>query len=362
MKRFFGLLILTLACYAAPARAWNCDNPLDARVDVGTTKPSGTSGDGDGQYFLGTGTEGTKGHYYVCETPKSSNPKNGTKQKQQQNQNQQQNQTANGGSSTAKSSVNSSNTNTNNTSSNSSSNSNSNSTSTSNAQGGSATNNGNSSNNSNYSSTTNVDAARIPVNTAYAPTTVPTMSCFKTYSGGAQTVPFGISVGGGKVDDNCRKLETAMHATNQLVYCKIYITTKDAKAAGVTLEDCLGPKPEVPVVVPTPVAVIPPVVVTAPEPTPAITTTATQTRSFPDCSVPNGSVLTNICKAELRDAARAMVGNPGAVLHIAAPQSVVSAVKGFLRSLGVQHGVEWGIFDGQNNNLSFYLTWTEDVR
>lgn len=188
------------------------------------------------------------------------------------------------------------------------------------------------------------------------------MSCFKTYSGGAQTVPFGVSVGGGKVDDNCRKLETAMHATNQLVYCKIYITTKDAKAAGVTLEDCLGPKPEAPVaVVPTPVAVIPPVTVAAPEPTPAVTATATQTRSFADCSVPNGSILTNVCKAELRDAARAMVGNPGAVLHIAAPQAVVSAVKTFLHTLGVQHGVEWGIFDGQNNNLSLYLTWTEKV-
>lgn len=405
MKRFFGLLILMLACYVAPARAWNCNNPLDARVDVGTTKPSGSAGDGDGQYFLGTGSEGTKGDYYVCQTPKppTDPTTSGQKQKQQQTSNSSSASNSNSSASnTLKNRVtatggNSSSTSTggsaslsnsgNSTLSNSgnSSNTNTNSLSAQGGQGGTATsntssassaaNNGNGSNNTSYNSETNIAATKIPVDTAYAPTTIPTVPCFKTYSGGAQTSAFGISLGGGKVDENCAILETARSfdaAGETLAACKVKISNKYAKNAGVSLEDCLtkerkfivlpAPTPAPQPLQPTIIIVPAPVAAPAPLPTPVITTTTTQRKDFPNCSIPNGSILTNICKAELRDAARAMVGNPGAVLHIAAPQYVVSAVKSFLGSVGVQHGVEWGIFDGQNNNLTLSLTWTEEVR
>ena len=117
-----------------------------------------------------------------------------------------------------------------------------------------ATNNGNGSNNT----TTNVAAPKIPVNTAYAPSAFPTVPCFKGYGGGVQVAQAGVSFGGGKIDGNCAILETARSfgvAGSWLAYCKVMLTDKYVKAAGVTLQDCLDRY--VPTV-PEPVAVIPP--------------------------------------------------------------------------------------------------------
>jgi hypothetical protein len=56
----------------------------------------------------------------------------------------------------------------------------------------------------------------------------------------------GGSFGGGKIDGNCAILETARLAPSLLAKCKVYITDKYAKAAGVTLDDCLQQQEVVP--------------------------------------------------------------------------------------------------------------------
>lgn len=61
---------------------------------------------------------------------------------------------------------------------------------------------------------------------------------------------FGFAVGGGKIDENCAELEAARvgSAGSKLAFCKVYITNKYVRKAGVTLEDCLGPQPTITVV------------------------------------------------------------------------------------------------------------------
>ena len=87
--------------------------------------------------------------------------------------------------------------------------------------------------------TSNVEAPKVPVATAYAPPVFPTVTCFKGYSGGVQTMPVGASFGGGKIDKNCAILETARHAPNLLAFCKVYVSNEYVKRAGVTMADCL---------------------------------------------------------------------------------------------------------------------------
>lgn len=117
-----------------------------------------------------------------------------------------------------------------------------------------ATNNGNNSNNS----TTNIQEAKIPVSTAWAPPVMSLYSCTKGYSGGGQTAVVGGSLGFSKVDKNCRALITAQNAPNKLVFCKLYIKLKDAKDAGVSLQECM--------LAPAPIVVIPPQPLPAPIP------------------------------------------------------------------------------------------------
>src|SRR5262249_15813526 len=76
------------------------------------------------------------------------------------------------------------------------------------------------------------------------------------------------SFGGGKIDENCAILEAAAKAPNRLAFCKIYVSNKYVKKAGVTLEDCLqqpvqpvaevAPVAPAPVVPSTQVVVLPP--------------------------------------------------------------------------------------------------------
>jgi hypothetical protein len=139
---------------------------------------------------------------------------------------------------------------------------------------GNGVGNGNNSNNS--SSVTNVAATKIPVASAFGAAPIPTVTCFKGFGAGVQSMPVGVSFGGGKIDANCAILETANHAPNRLARCKVYITDKYAKDAGVTLEDCMlmDDAPVVPVVeapasapvvAPQPIVVnVQPVVVPAP--------------------------------------------------------------------------------------------------
>jgi hypothetical protein len=60
---------------------------------------------------------------------------------------------------------------------------------------------------------------------------------------------FGGSFGGGKIDPNCAILEASRLAPSKLAKCKVYISNKYVKAAGVTLDDCMNEPEEAPVAV-----------------------------------------------------------------------------------------------------------------
>ncbi len=214
---FTFVVMILMSC--ASALAWNCSDPLASRVAVGTSQPSGSAGDGDGQWFLGTGSEGTKGVYYVCEVPKSKTPKDpnggsckghscnstsGSTSTSGSSSTSTSGATATGGTSTATGGTATSSSGVNN-SGNSSNTNNNTAQGGAGGAGGSATqgqkqgqqqssssnNTGGNSANS-YSSQTNVAAPTVPVNTAFAPTQIPTVSCFKGFGAGVQTVPAGV--------------------------------------------------------------------------------------------------------------------------------------------------------------------------
>lgn len=340
LRIFFSVMLLTL--FASQAKAWNCNNPLDARVDVGKTKPSGSAGDGDNQYFLGTGTEGVKGDYYVCKPPiDPTAPSNTLKQKQKQQQ--QQNQTANGGNST--------NTNQNTASSVLTNSGNSASTS-------SATNNGNGANNSTYNSETNVEASKIPVNTAIGIAPPSTLNCTTGIGVGGQTAPVGLSLGFSKVNKNCEQLTTALTARNRLTYCKIWIRTKWAKEADITLQDCLDePQAKVevvqPVPVPTPTTVVVPapnvtVVLPAPvsEPKPVITAEQEQSSYLGKCTIDR----INTCKAFIEKAIQSHAFG----LRVVGPREG-SFVSQFLRERHSGMRLEQRLSDDQNSTVTLFL-------
>jgi hypothetical protein len=212
----------------------------------------------------------------------------------------------------------------------------------------SAANNGNNSNNS----TTTINEAKIPVNTAYAPTALPTMGCFKGFGAGVQTAQAGVSFGGGKVDENCERLEVARSygiAGSWDAYCRVMITNKYSKEAGVTFADCMkrvtevpapppappAPAPQQPQVIilqqPAPVAAVPPPSTSAPiqflsqEPvdtkrlvgvctfgSPALC--QVQGKTF--ASTSNGSGVTSVCKEMLTAAAQELKLHPNDILYV----------------------------------------------
>ena len=171
---------------------------------------------------------------------------------------------------------------------------------------------GNGNNSNNYSSSTVVDAAKIPVSTAFAPSQFPTVACYKTYSAGAQSQAFGVSLGGGKIDENCAILEAAGRARNILAYCKVYITDKYVHKAGVTLEDCMHQEQ---IAVP----LLPPIAQqTIPQPT--VIVVPAQPAPVPFASNPAPVLagvcdkLTNECKQWLDDATNWKKQNDGRVI------------------------------------------------
>jgi hypothetical protein len=373
-KRFSLAFVVTILL-SASAFAWNCSDPLASRVPVGTTQPSGTAGDGDGQWFLGTGSEGTKGVYYVCEVPKK--PKSGggksgasSTSTSTSGASSTSGATATGGTSSAtggsvsgsgnstvgpisttsgvKNSGNSSNTN-NNTANGGAGgaggaggNANQNQTqqqsnTSSNANNSSANGNGAGAGANSNNTTNNVAASQIPVATAFAPTTIPTVSCFKGFGAGVQTMPVGASFGGGKIDPNCRALQTALHAPNRLTYCKLFIQLQDSKKAGITMDDCMGQdaKEEVPAS-PAPPAPQPINIYTSPvaeTPAPiAPPEYKTEITVLPDqlmwsCTFANAlsckgatgpSVISvsSICKSMLLQAKKGLLANPNSILIV----------------------------------------------
>lgn len=214
------------------------------------------------------------------------------------------------------------------------------SNSSTNNNASSASDNGNGNGNNSNNSTTNIAAPKIPVNTAYAPTSLPTANCFKGYGAGVQTMPVGVSLGGGKIDENCRALETARNAPNRLTFCKVYVKLKDAKAAGVTLDDCMGrdPKEEAALPVPAPIqpqVVVVPIQTAAPVPAvvPAVVasnppvveeiipvgicTFASKTQCTPagsDAYITDPARPTSVCKEMIGAAVAALARHPGYVI------------------------------------------------
>ena len=230
MKIKIGLaVILFLLVFSFPCLAWPACRGNWIQVPAGTSNASGVVVSEGGQTFQ-------------CQKPfDSATPSSTNIANQHQAQGQQQNQQQTQGQGQKQSISDSGN-----------SSSLSSSSSTSNAAGGSAEANGNGNSNGNGSNDTTITttsvykAPTIPVETAYAPTSMPTSPCIKSFGGGAQTEMAGISFGAGKVDEGCDIRETARSyflAGAKLAGCKVLITSKRSKNAGVTLEDCLLVEP-----------------------------------------------------------------------------------------------------------------------
>jgi hypothetical protein len=102
----------------------------------------------------------------------------------------------------------------------------------------------------------------------------PTAPCIKGYGGGVQGMAGGISLSGGKIDENCAALETARSYAllgSRLAACKVIVNTKASKKAHVTMEDCMAEEPKPLEVVPEvkpeiKVETAPPIVVVVPAP------------------------------------------------------------------------------------------------
>lgn len=396
-----------------PAKAWNCTDPLASRVDVGPTKPSGSSaGDGDGQYYIGTDAANPK-DYYVCEVPKPpvTPPTSPTSSSQTQSQQQSQNtnvsntnsnsnNNSNKSASTSNSSANSTsgsesiisgsgnstnnvkssnslkdsgnsqNTNTNSASIGSTTNTNTlaaqggaggaGGASTSSAQSA-ASNNGNGANNSTYSSQTNVAASKIPVETAYAYAAQPTVNCASTYGAGGQGAAFGLSLSGTKIDRNCADLEAARKAPNRLSYCKVYIMNDYVRKAGVSLQDCLTMDVTTQVItpVPTPIAAVaPPIQVTVQLPPVEQNIATTPVRSQGDL-IFVGDCRTqryNTCVAFMNKAIAMVKERHGSRIIVYGPLASGRALSYLYSSLDNDQ-VEARLQDDQNDVISFSV-WT----
>ena len=272
-----GTAVALILMCSGQAKAWNCSDPLAERVVV-PSNTTGTQGDGDGQLVT------YQGQVYECEvvpptppsTPaSSSNSTSNSASNSSSAANSSSNSasvaenntkviakggnssaTATGGNAIATGG------NANQSQSQKQSLSNvGNATSTSEA---SNNGNGNGDNSNNSTSVTNVPRSAA---TAYAPIVPPTTPCFKGYSGGGQGTMFGFSFGGGKIDANCAELEASRLAPSLVARCKVYITNKYVKQAGVTLDDCLNQeRPIVPIVSAPIVREERPIIVTAAPP------------------------------------------------------------------------------------------------
>jgi hypothetical protein len=321
------ILALVFLAFASPAFAWNCSDPLASRVPV-VSGTSGSFGNGDGQLFLGTGSEGTKGQLYQCQVPKPpvtppTPPTVNQSQNQTQNSSANSNATSNssanskstssvtggnstststggsatatGGSSVVKNSGNSILTNSGNSS-------NTNNTTANGGTGGSAS----SSNNSAGNVTSFVDNQVRQTPMAYAPDAAFTTSpCVKGFSGGVSLPGGAGSLGVSKTDKGCDSRQTAVvfyALGNKTAAARILCSSDAARRAKLTLDDCLAivvpPVPQI--VVPQPPAAPQPQVIVVPAPQPVLAPIAAQ--PSPDCNQPKAVPVhyTRVCKASTK--------------------------------------------------------------
>src|SRR5271157_4209052 len=224
----------------------------------------------------------------------------------------------------------------------------------------SSSSNNSSGNSSSYSSTYKAAAE-----TAIAVAPYPTAQCFKGGAVGGQALSFGFSASGGRIDENCAILETARNFDSvgeRLAACKVKISNKYAKAAGVTLEDCMSvPLAPVPVL-PAPVPAPQPTIVVVPQPAPVamlppITQIQSQTTILIDigsCKMTNLK-LTNVCKRMLDDAALRLDNAPtGTKLVLTGPVEAAQAAS-YLSNRVSRQRVEMRFSDEQNLTLDVQL-------
>ncbi len=330
MKNFVLAIAVSLLLTCS-AFGWNCTTPGQVRVQVPTGTVGAGTGDGSGQVVVDDGLT------FICEAlptgsaTSTTNTNNNTNsnantnsntlssvvnnavsqgQKQAQKQQQNQSQTATGGNATS-----------------SATGGNANATAQDNGNG-----NGNGSNNT----TTNVAASKIPVASAMASTLLPSAPCTKNYGASAQTMPFGASIGGGKIDEGCDIRETArsFSGISKLAQCKLLINEKQSKKAGVTLVDCMG-VPEVP---PAPIVVAPtPQTLVIPAPIVSVPTVVSRVEAFQGYF----TRVDNVAKAQLDGTILLLRNHPDAWVRLRFnPGSASGATETFdyLTSNGIDQG------------------------
>ena len=238
MKRILAIAVMIFGT-SLGAVCWNCTTPGQVRVQVPTGTVGSGTGDGSGQVVVDSGLT------FICEVlPTATTVPPSSTSSATSGSTSGATSTATGGNATA--------TNTNkNTLTNNNTVSNTLSQTQKQQQQQSQTQS-NASTNSNQSaggsvsdvgnSETTVEAPKIPVASAYAPPVFSTANCFKGWSAGGQTPLIGGSFGGGGIDKNCAALSTSQNLFamgSRLAACKVIITTKAAKDAGVTINDCM---------------------------------------------------------------------------------------------------------------------------
>ena len=364
----FAVLVGALMLSASSAFAWNCSDPYASRVPV-PSNTTGTYGSGDGQLFLGTGSEGVKGQLYQCQKPTNPpSPSAGnTSQNQNQSQNQSQNNSQNSTQNTSNQNVSSSGSSSK-SNSNASSKSNSNAASQSNnsnsnintlspvlessnsATGGTANSSSSATNNSSGNTSTyesNSTYTEVRQNPgAFAPTAFSTSPCTKGVSAGGSTPTVAGTFGIALTDKGCDSRQTAavFYAIgNPTAAAQILCSTDASKRAKLTLAQCLT--------IVTPVQVAPPVaapapkpeVIVIPAPTPVAATSDPKPIAIPIEKIPTPTLVSlggcpvtrlNVCNRELDQAFTYMARDPNAEVSIHGPLQTMPAFVSYVK----QHG------------------------
>ena len=176
---------------------------------------------------------------------------------------------------------------------------------------------------------------------------------------GGQLVGGGLSFSGGKIDANCAILETARSLANfgsDESYCKVMLTDKYVKAAGVTMQDCLRTRKPipVPVLIPAPVEPAQPTIIIVPEqPAPApvpVINTVTRLIDVGTCKLHQW----NACLRILDMAVLKMEMNTDAKLVLTGPQESSKAVV-YLRGKIDPSRIDMHFADEQNSTLDIQL-------
>ena len=227
MKKFLAVAVVMFAS-CGMSMAWNCSVAGEGRVQVPASYTGNGTGDGNNQVVSQGGLN------FAClpdpiptPAPTAGNANSNTNNNTSTS-GSTSTSTATGGNATATGGTSNQTQGQKQGQSQSSSNNNQ-------SAGGSVSNVGN--------SVENIAAPKIPVATADAPPVFSTVNCFKGFSGGAQTAVAGLSFGGGGIDKNCaaeRAAQDYLASGNRLAFCKVMVTTKQSKDAGVTLEDCMN--------------------------------------------------------------------------------------------------------------------------